>query len=449
MEQVRIRTISFAAEAQAREKREEEEEKKRRIEAAAAAERAKVSSSTSFLQPPLIPSPANTSSNNTSNDSGAPLNKESAVTSGILVKDSTNALKPLGEMCLSEFEGDNFNPFDATSLQAINDMEVLQTISLAPPQRNVGTNTPQVSSSHTPRQSVVTDGRSAVVAPAPNVSSANVSVNSDVGPTPPPTQIIPIQFSPKPSPLPPISAPSQPVINSNSAPSTSVLSTSPHQQMIHPPSLSSLPTHPHPSLPTLPILPPISTNVNQSHSEPTNTNTYPIMTPSSSNSQTRPTPQQRQQYPPMSQGTPTPLPQTNPQQPTPQQYPPMSQGTPTTLPQTNPQQPTHSMYPPMSQGTSTTPSISLSSPHTSTAPNTHTQNVTPYPSLPQSTHFPTLLNGPVTTPYPPTQPTVIEGSVGTLVNLGDDDDVSTTPTPSQQQASPPVQVCMIFYLVVK
>jgi len=47
-------------------------------------------------------------------------------------RDKLNVLKPLGELSLSEFEGDNFNPFDAASLQAINDMEVLQTISLVP-----------------------------------------------------------------------------------------------------------------------------------------------------------------------------------------------------------------------------------------------------------------------------------------------------------------------------
>ncbi|CAI8051803.1 hypothetical protein GBAR_LOCUS28357 [Geodia barretti] len=41
LEQARIRTISLAAEAQAREKREKTEEEKQRIEAAAAAERAK------------------------------------------------------------------------------------------------------------------------------------------------------------------------------------------------------------------------------------------------------------------------------------------------------------------------------------------------------------------------------------------------------------------------
>ena len=40
----------------------------------------------------------------------------------------TNMAASLGEMSLRDFEGDSGDPFEATSLQAINDMELLQTV---------------------------------------------------------------------------------------------------------------------------------------------------------------------------------------------------------------------------------------------------------------------------------------------------------------------------------
>ena len=39
-----------------------------------------------------------------------------------------DALKSLGQMSIREFEGDTSDPFEITSLQAINDMEILQTV---------------------------------------------------------------------------------------------------------------------------------------------------------------------------------------------------------------------------------------------------------------------------------------------------------------------------------
>ena len=40
----------------------------------------------------------------------------------------SDALKSLGQMSIREFEGDSSDPFEITSLQAINDMEILQTV---------------------------------------------------------------------------------------------------------------------------------------------------------------------------------------------------------------------------------------------------------------------------------------------------------------------------------
>ena len=425
LEQARIRTISLAAEAQAREKREKTEEEKQRIEAAAAAERAKVTTSTAELPPPLIPSPAQQhtftktppTNKTDASETQQPENGDSS--SAIHIKDFGNIIKPLGEMSFSEFESDNFNPFDTASLQAINDMEILQTISLAPPPQ--GDSPPRPSGTTT----VVQSERNLAGHPGVPLSSYVAPVSGtpiSVGGALPQG---PIQFPGLP--LPPIGGPaSQPSF----APSTSsVLGASPGQTQISTSSSSNVQLQvsplPHPSLPTLPVLPPIGTNLTSSHSYPTHTST-----PSSSN-----------QQPTLSSSQPT--------------YPfPRPQGT---FPQpcsSSPPKPTSTPHPhPRPQGTLTQPSSTLSStPVTSTLPQ---PSLASYPSIAalsfpptSTTQFapPTGSSPTLATSYLPVSAAAAAasggirsdsgggGGTGTLFTIGGDTTTSVSP-PVQQQPS--------------
>jgi len=59
-----------------------------------------------------------------------------------------DVIKSLGQMSIREFEGDNNDPFEIASLQAINDMEVLQSV-LQSPVCTTASTTPSPSSTST------------------------------------------------------------------------------------------------------------------------------------------------------------------------------------------------------------------------------------------------------------------------------------------------------------
>ena len=66
------------------------------------------------------------------------------------MKTSDDTLKSLGQLSIREFEGDISDPFEITSLQAINDMEILQTVlqPTAPPTTIAGGPLPTVAPLH-------------------------------------------------------------------------------------------------------------------------------------------------------------------------------------------------------------------------------------------------------------------------------------------------------------
>ena len=70
----------------------------------------------------LTPTPVTT----TGSSSGTSINHSTG--DGGSVDGAVGAIKSLGEMSIREFEGDNNDPFEIASLQAINDMEVLQSV---------------------------------------------------------------------------------------------------------------------------------------------------------------------------------------------------------------------------------------------------------------------------------------------------------------------------------
>ena len=414
-----MRALSLAAEAQVREKREQAEEGNRRREAATAAEWAKVTTSTAALAPPLIPSPAPNSTlaqqtppTSTADGTTTATPPKTDSNSGIHIKDSADVLKPLGQMSLIEFEGDNFNPFDTASLQAINDMEVLQTISLAPPppapsespatpdgvlQLSDGGNMLPAS----PGQSSVSNTQPVSAIPS-SVTTASITATVSGGH---PLQQIPLQFSGLP--LPPIAAHPQPTFLTSSC-GSGVLSTSPSQTSSAPHAATA---HPYPSLPTLPVLPPISTSLTPSHSAPTHTTT-PSSQPSSSH-------------------------------PNPPMYPPRSQGTPQ-----------QRLEQPPSIPASSSPPVSV----------THTQpSLSPYPSLvqpPTHTQFAPLPGtSPTAAPYLPVQPSQTgssggasvggegdSGGVGDLVSIGDSGGGSAVGQPTARKVCVCVCVCVCVYV---
>lgn len=433
--------MSLAAEAQAREKRELEEEKKRRIEAAAAAERAKVTSSSNALPPPLIPSPGSAilTPKPASQPQTAPLTNgiDSApasnnTTADVPIGDSSKLIKPLGEMSLTEFEGDNFNPFDSASLQAINDMEILQTISLLPIPENstlplqTSTSSSQISShsgsATSQGQTVVTYSR-----PLAAITTGRVPLSSGSVANGPPVQL---NFS-GPQPL---AVPSQPALPVSSVASTNRPSISPH---LGSPSsgvvqqAQSVPL-PNPSLSSHPVLPPIGTNITHSHSEPANPSTlHPVPIP-----------------PPSSQpANPLPLPPTLPM------FPPSPQGTnsPPTVP---PSLPPPSSNPPPSSSPSSSPSMGIipanpTPSHPIPLPRT---SLSPYPTLPQPSTQPlppqaTVLSTSPSSTIPGLPPPQQSSAVGqaanidgvcTLIDLGG---ATTTPR-TTQQVSPAQKVCL-------
>ena len=254
-----MRTLSFAAEARAREEKQQQEEEQRRREAAAAAaaaEQAKLKSAPPPLPPPLIPTstiltptrahptavPTSNSSNSTSvSDVGPKEEPRDRQSKG------PGDLKRLGEWSIREFEGDNFTPFDSASLEAINDLEVLQTISLVPVVE--GRTGSQVGSS-----SATGIGQSMFAGPTANAASTSgISTSTCTSSISTPTAAGsgPSLFSSEHPPHPTLSPSSPPGVQLNCSTSQPVLPILPSVAT----GLTQSTSTPQPSLPAQPRLP--------------------------------------------------------------------------------------------------------------------------------------------------------------------------------------------------
>jgi len=128
--QARSRAVSVAAEASLQRKHIEElrrqQREKEEAEAQAARDRAPPLFSNDILTPTPVFSQGysnNTETSQASTDSDSPKS-----TSGVEVTVEQPPLKALGELSIREFEANLDDPFEIASLQAINDMEVLQSV---------------------------------------------------------------------------------------------------------------------------------------------------------------------------------------------------------------------------------------------------------------------------------------------------------------------------------
>ena len=135
-----MRTLSVIAEAEASKKREEEEQARRDSQP-----RAPVLSSTI-----LLPTPASTTTAASGTGSGSNSDSEFAAPSGS--SGTINVTASLGQF-IREIEGVD-DPFEIASLQAINDMEMLQTVlqPTAVSSAVVSPPAPATSAAATPRQ---------------------------------------------------------------------------------------------------------------------------------------------------------------------------------------------------------------------------------------------------------------------------------------------------------
>ena len=119
-------------------------------------------------RPPIIPgddiltptpvvaaSTTSQSSSDSNNAAQTSLARSNAAESKLnLKKKVSDGVLSLGESSLREFEGDSSDPFEIASLQAINDMEILQTVlqpKTTPPSTAVGTTPPIPASTNTTR----------------------------------------------------------------------------------------------------------------------------------------------------------------------------------------------------------------------------------------------------------------------------------------------------------
>ena len=138
LEQARTRARSVASEASLERRKFKELQDRQASESNKTTQQAKplpafLSSDTILTPIPVANNTSNTSqsssdSSRKSNQTGLASIADSGGGAQAESKDNSNVIKSLGQMSIREFEGDNLDPFEITSLQAINDLEVLQSV---------------------------------------------------------------------------------------------------------------------------------------------------------------------------------------------------------------------------------------------------------------------------------------------------------------------------------
>lgn len=113
LEQAKIRALSVVAEAEASRQQQENEQPDTEKDLANSQPQRPVLPM--FSSTILTPTPVTTTTNNGAN------NMTNETSTGVNIKS-------LGQLSIREFEGDDYDPFEIASLQAINDMEVLQSV---------------------------------------------------------------------------------------------------------------------------------------------------------------------------------------------------------------------------------------------------------------------------------------------------------------------------------